>query len=301
MIKLYNSNYQINYKQPCLKNVTSNQAQNKAPSFGVRVKSNIELPSAIDQLFSNHSDVIIASAQVKVKFPHLVPVKAKAKVKAKALTPTKAKAPTKAPTKAKAPAVLTNPDGSFVVRKQGAPQSLNNFYADILVEPKVVINGDYYAKNRIDFQGVLSPSGTLTAENAIFVESPKVSGKIKSHKSKIDLNADSFNGLVLQGKDIFIRSESMLPMNQAFVQATGDVHVFCPLDCSMISGRNVILHPGATLKNTRINAKEIFHLNSRLEKGNVVNAGTVVHGEESYVDESSKIIKEDPTVIKAYP
>lgn len=177
-----------------------------------------------------------------------------------------------------------------IVGGYGTPTDLMNCGGDIIIKPGVEVTGLYQATGGIVFEGNLAKSGQLLAEKDISVNSPQLFGQIKSEQGDIQiLNVDSFIGLVLEGKNISISSDLNSPINQAFINAFGNVGVFCPLDCSMIKGRKVILYPDAVLRNTRINAQEVY-INSRLEKGTVVNAGIVRFGEDSRIDESVKIL-----------
>lgn len=251
-MKLQNINYQTGYVRPCLKNRANNQTNTNPPNFGTSSRPPLEeLPTGFRTLVNKLVE----------------------KVEQKGL--------------------WKKPDGNIVVNQFKTPTNLINYDGDILVESGTVVNGDYYARGMMDFNGILLHGGKLTAEEDIFVESPKLLGQIKSHQADIEVNADSFNGLVLEGKNILVRSKSNSPslINQAFIKALEDVHIFCPLDCSMITGGNIRLHPGAVLRNTRINAHEV-HINSRLERGTVINAKTVIYGEDSQIDANAEVIAE---------
>lgn len=252
-MKIQNTCYQAYSNRPNLKNNSINKDNVKTPSFGMDL-------NPAKRLISSEAENLGISLFVKKKFLECIENATNVAQK------------------------------NIVVSGDKVPTDLINWDGDIIVRPGVEVTGLYQAAGKIIFDGHLAKSGQLWAEKDISVHSHQLFGQIKSEQGDIQiLDVNSFNGLVLEGRNISISSDLNSPMNQALVQATEDAHIYCPLDFSMISARKVILYPGAVLRNTRIKAQEVY-VNSRLEEGTVINAGIVRFGDESYVDRSVKII-----------
>lgn len=173
-----------------------------------------------------------------------------------------------------------------------APKNLTNHIGNINIKQGVNVKGCYDAGGSIVSNGALAKSGSLNAGgNILVIDAPSVAGKIISKGGDVHITAKSIDGVDIEGRCVSIQSNTNRVEHQALIKAKEDVHIFAPLEASMISGDDVKIYSDAHIKDSFISGKKVF-INSRLES-TTISARVLELGENTKIGKNVKLIADE--------